>query len=63
MLTFSTSFKYCVIHVVTMSQVDVSDKVKTVLTTIKDSDGHTSMDSVIRTLLIGSGYDINGVKE
>lgn len=63
MPTFSTIFKYCLSVVPHMPQVTVSVRMKMTLNEIRDDEGHTSVDSVIRTLLIGSGYDINGVKK
>lgn len=45
-----------------MPQVTVSVRMKMTLNEIRDEEGHTSVDSVIRTLLIGNGYNIKGVK-
>lgn len=56
-------FKYRVSVVFDMPQVTVSVRMKMVLNGIRDEEGHTSVDSVLRTLLISSGYDINGVKK
>ena len=63
MPTYSIVFKYRVSVVSYMPQVTVSVRMKMMLNEIRDDEGHTSVDSVLRTLLIGSGYDINGVKK
>jgi hypothetical protein len=39
-----------------MPQVTVSVRMKMVLNEIRDDEGHTSVDSVLRSLLITSGY-------
>ena len=62
MPTCSTVLKYCNGVIMCMPQVTVSVRMKMTLNEIRDEEGHTSVDSVIRTLLIGNGYNIKGVK-
>ena len=38
-----------------MSQIEVSDKVKSVLLGIQSRDEHKTMDSVVRTILFKAG--------
>jgi len=61
-LTCSIVLKYVKSVILYMPQVTVSVKMKMCLNEIRDAEGHTSIDSVIRTLLIGNGYNINGEK-
>lgn len=39
-----------------MPQVTVSVRMKMVLNEIRDDEGHTSVDSLLRSVLISSGY-------
>ena len=43
-----------------MPQVTVSVRMKMVLNAIRDDEGHTSVDSVIRTALVKAGYNLDG---
>jgi len=61
-LTCSTVLKYSKSVILYMPQVTVSVRMKMCLNKIRDDEGHTSIDSVIRTLLVGNCYTINGEK-
>jgi len=54
--TCNTNYKYRVTVLIVMPQVTVSVRMKLVLNEIRDDEGHTSVDSVLRSLLITSGY-------
>ena len=54
---FTERLKYHDNHLLTMSQVTVTDHVKASLKYIQIQEQHTSIDSVIRMLIMRSGYD------
>ena len=52
----TNTFKKVVNHLLTMPQVTVTKYVKDQLNEIKADEEHTSVDSVLRMLLLRAGY-------